>query len=184
MKLMKLVVAIAVMGFSSVSMAALDYAFEAGIRQQNGDTVNSANELDSKMNFQLGLSGFLPIAGQWAFRTGLFYTQRNVELKSGGQTYDVDFSTIDIPVTAMYKFEDYAGIFFGLNLVSNLDSSVSNGGPLTGVESMQTPFVIGAAFKFAPQFGASVYYEFNSGDVADELDNFRAIGANLMVTFD
>ena len=184
MKKMKLLVAAVVMGCSSVSMASLDYALELGIRQQNGDSVDSSAELDSRMNFQVGMSGFLPIADKWAFRTGLFYTERNVKVKNSGQSFDVKFSTIDIPLTAMYKFEDYAGVFFGLNLVSNLDSSVSNGGTLKDVESLQTPIVLGAAFKFAPQMGASVYYEIGTGDVAQGMDNFRAIGANLMVTFD
>ncbi len=54
----------------------------------------------------------------------------------------------------------------------------------TGVESMTTPIVVGATFKFAPQLGGNVYVESLSGDVADGIKNFTAVGANLMVTFD
>lgn len=183
MTLLKHLLLVATLGFSTQGFAALDYALEIGPRMQNGNTVNSAAELDSKMNFQVGLSGNLPIAEKWAFRTGLFYTQRNVVLKANNVESDVEFSSVDIPVTLLYRFEDYAGVFFGLNLVSNLDSSISNG-TLQDVESLQTPLVLGASFKFAPQLGLSVYYEIGNSEVAQGLEKFRAIGANLLITFD
>jgi hypothetical protein len=46
-----------------------------------------------------------------------------------------------------------------------------------------TPLVIGGTFKFAPNFGIDVYYE--NLDNSDHYYNpQRAVGANLLITFD
>ncbi|MNT93781.1 hypothetical protein D3C72_2353360 [compost metagenome] len=83
----------------------------------------------------------------------------------------------------MYKFEEGAGVYGGVSLAMNLDSSADLGDP-DDVTSPLIPLIFGAFFKFHPNFGVNVYYEMASGKVADGLENYRAVGANLMVTFD
>ena len=70
----------------------------------------------------------------------------------------------------------------------NLDKTYSGtgvfaGGSVTGAQSSINPFIIGAAFKFAPQLGANVFFE-TGGDAANNLKNYRSVGVNLMFTFD
>lgn len=158
-----------------------DMAFEVGFRHQNGDVTGA--DTNAKLGYQLGLSVAFPMADQWSIRSGLFYTEKNIEVESGTTKQDFKFSYVEIPATVMMKFSESAGAYAGLNLSMNLDDDC---GTVTcsSVESFTTPIVIGAAFKFAPQLGADIYFETISGDVAQNIKAFKAIGANLMITFD
>ncbi len=179
---MKLLIVILSTFFTVAASAAnyTDLAFEAGFRNQNADVTNS--DTSAQTAYQLGLSAAFPMVNSWSFRTGLFYTQKNFQVKATpNQNYK--FTYVEIPATAMYKFMDYAGVYGGLNVSMNMDSDCNNN-TCHKVESLVTPIVIGAAFKFAPQFGADVYFETYSGKIEQNTKNIKAIGANLMVTFD
>lgn len=158
-----------------------DMALEVGFRSQNGDVTGAST--NAKAGYQVGLTAAFPVADQWSVRTGILYTQKNVETSVLTVKQDLKFTYAEIPVTALFKFADYGGIYGGLNLSLKLDDDCGTT-DCTGVKSFTTPLVIGAAFKFAPQLGGSVYIESLSGEVADNVKNFTAIGANLMITFD
>ncbi|MEK2689670.1 outer membrane beta-barrel protein [Bdellovibrio sp. GT3] len=175
--------------FSSVAFADLTYGLEVGVRSQSGDTDASGVSTDSQTAMQFGMFGILPISGPWNVRTGLLYTQRPLVLKSGGSDGKVEMNYVDIPLNIMYKFEDYAGVYLGVNLAINMDKKCSlNNCNVTDVTSPLIPLTVGASFKFAPNFGLNVYFESASGKAAmaggAELKNYRAVGANLLVTFD
>jgi hypothetical protein len=170
------------------AFADYDFGLEVGIRQQSGDSDVDNFSTKSQMGMQFG--GFLvvPIANQWHLRTGMLYTQRplTVENDTTGQDAKLTMNYLDVPLAVMYKFEEYAGIFAGISLGLNIDHSSDSKSvaEIEDAKGMITPFLFGASFKFAPNFGATLYFETVGGEVAQDLNNYRAVGANLQITFD
>lgn len=158
--------------------ADIDYGFEVGVRQQSAEVEGA--DVDSQINTQFGISAHVPMSGAWHLRTGMLYTPRNFKVTDTLTTLEtkVEASYLDVPVALMYKFEEYLGIYGGVVLALNVDKK-----GLNKVESPLMPFIFGATFKFAPNFGANVYFE-KSGKAAEGLDSTTAVGANLMITFD
>jgi hypothetical protein len=182
---MKNIIALCALFFAVTAFAAnyTDLAVEAGIRNQNGDV--DGGDTNAKIGYQLGLSAAFPIADKLSFRSGLFYSEKDFELKATSTTasQNIKFSYVEIPATFELKFLDYAGVYAGVNLSMNLDNDCGSNS-CHNVQSFVTPIVIGAAFKFAPQLGADVFFEDQSGKVADGIKNLKAVGVNLMITFD
>lgn len=171
----------AVLGLSaSTALADIDYGLEVGIRQQSGDVDGISTK--SQMGMQFGATAHFPISGPLHLRTGMLYTQRPLVLEQSPDN-KVTMNYLDVPVALMYKFEEYAGVFAGISLGLNLDKN-ADAGTVTDVKSPLIPFLIGASFKFAPNLGATLYYESASGEAAKNLKDYRAVGANLMITFD
>ena len=179
------------MSIFSVARAA-DFGIELGVRSQSADTGAVGFTADSKTDFQLGGIGHFPISGPLNIRSGLLYTSRNVDLtyKTAGvtSTGTLTLTYFDIPVQALYKFEDYGSVFAGPVISFILDKkcelSNSNTCTVTSAKSLLLPLQLGATFKFMPQMGATIYFETIPGDVADNFGNYRAIGANFLFTFD
>lgn len=174
--------ALAIMGTAKAANYT-DAAVEIGFRQQNGSVDNTAVDTNAKIGYQVGVSGAFPLTDSLSFRSGLFYVEKAIEAEQGASKDDIKFTYFQIPATILFKFLDYAGVYGGVNLEFNLgdDCGSSN---CTDVKSMTTPIVIGAAFKFLPEMGANVFFESGSGEVANGVKDFRAVGANLMITFD
>ncbi len=166
-------------GMTSSFALAADYGLEAGIRQQSGDADSSAVDVKSEMGFQFGGVAHFELSGPLHLRTGMLYTQRAVK----ADTNKITMTYLDIPVALMYKFEDSAGVFAGVSLGMHLDSK-ADVGTVQDEKSPLIPIIFGASFKFAPQLGATIYYEMASGEVAKGLKDYRAVGANLLITFD
>ena len=160
-----------------------DAAFELGFRQQNGTVEGVGVDEKAKIGYQAGVSGAFPISDMFSFRTGLFYVEKPLKYEVGGASDDLSFTYFQVPVTAMYKFAEYAGVYAGVNLDINLADDCGDVS-CEDVKSMNTPFVMGAAFKFAPQLGANVFFESGSSEVADGIKDLRAVGVNLMITVD
>lgn len=172
---------LAVLGLSaSTALADIDYGLEVGIRQQSGDVDGVSTK--SQMGMQFGATAHFPISGPLHLRTGMLYTQRPLVVEQSPDN-KVTMNYLDVPVALMYKFEEYAGVFAGISLGLNLDKNADSG-TITDVKSPLIPFLIGASFKFAPELGATLYYESASGEAARGLKDYRAVGANLMITFD
>lgn len=170
--------------FSTSAFADGDFSLEVGVRQQSGEAETTGVSSKSEIGYQFGGVGAFQLNGAWYFRTGLLYTQRNLTVETTTPTKNkISMNYADIPLTAMYKFEDYAGVFAGLIASVNLDHSIEGGGNLTDVKSPYMPIVVGGTFKFAPQMGGTIYLEMGGGEVAKNYKNFRAIGANLAITF-
>lgn len=174
-----ILIALSVLGISSAAFADNDFGIEAGIRQQSGDAESGASTT-SQNGFQFGGFAHFPIYEKLHIRTGMLYTQRPLEVG----TVKVSMNYLDVPVTLLYKFEEYAGIYGGVSLGLNLDAKSDSGSDPDDVTSPLVPLLFGAFFKFHPNFGVNIYYESASGKVADGLENYRAVGANLMITFD
>lgn len=184
----KLIVLVGVCAVTPIWAA--EFSAEAGFRQQSGDGASGITT-KSEVGYQLGMTGSFELNGPLMFRTGLLYTQRPLTFQVTGATSSeakVSLTYFDVPLTVMYKFEDYGGVYAGLVAAVNLDKSYSGTGSLatnnlTDVKSMITPFILGAAFKFAPGMGVNIYFE-SAGDVAKDQKSYRGVGANFMLNFD
>lgn len=178
--------ALSVLAFSAVASAA-DMGLEVGFRSQSGDGP-AGTSAKSETGYQVGIVTAFPLNGALNLRLGYLYTQRPLSVTDDvtGATSKANLNYFDIPVTLLYKFEEYAGIFAGPVVAINLDNSCSGvaGCKINDVKSPVVPIQLGATFKFAPQLGATVYFETSGGDMATGLSNYRAVGANLLVTFD
>lgn len=186
----KLILSILLIGgiYSSAARAEADYGLELGVRSQSGDSDLTGASTTSQTAMQFGGVAHFPISGGWHLRTGMLYTQRPLVVKSSGVENKVSMTYLDVPVALMYKFEDYAGIFGGVSMGMNLDKSCdATNCVVSDVKTPILPFIFGASFKFAPQLGATIYFE-SFGDTlaktqGSNLKNYRAVGANLFIYF-
>ena len=157
-------------------------AIEAGFKWASADFKN-ADSNKQVLGYQVGGSAVFDIAGNFGIKTGLFYNERPFESNFGSGTFKGKITYFDIPVLLMFKFEDYAGVYVGSAMSLKL-SDESSPGKLTNIKGNVVPIIVGAQFKFAPNLGANIYFESVSGEIADNVSNARAVGANLMITFD
>lgn len=166
----------------SYSMPAVEVGFKWNSADLDG---SSSNKQD--IGFQVGASTVFNFAPSFGLKTGLFYSER--PFKAESTTLGVTSETkgkvtyFDVPVFFMFKFEDYAGVYVGPTLAVKLGDEIKPG-TLQDVKGMIVPITFGAQFKFLPNFGANVFFETVPGDLAKGVKNSRAVGANLMFTFD
>ena len=104
--------------------------------------------------------------------------------KVGTVTTKYTFNYFDIPLTVLWKLNDFGGVYGGVNLALAASADCDNCASGTTVDKKGAmPLVIGGSFKFAPNFGVDVYFEamekFN-----DDFKEGRTVGANLLITFD
>lgn len=166
----------------SMGASAADFHLEAGFHQQAGEVTATTANAKSQVGYQFGGIVNVDMGDAFGFRTGMMYVQRPLVSEVNGSETKYDLNYFDIPLTAQYRFADYASVFAGLNLALNIDANASRGS-VTDVKTPIMPFVLGATFKFAPQLGGTIYYETMSGDVANGLKNYRAVGFSLGIYF-
>ncbi len=171
--------------FAQKSPTSPDYSmagFEVGFKS-NTANVSGATSNKQENGFQLGVSGVYNMGGAFGIKSGLFYTERPVTSESGAVTTKAKITYFEVPLLAMMKFEEYAGVYAGPSIGLKMGDEVSPGA-LTGVKSMIIPITIGAQFKFLPNLGANVFFENVSGDLATGIANSRAVGVNVIFTLD
>ena len=173
----------------STAAMANDFGLVVGVRSNSADTPSSGVTVSAKTGLGVGAMGYFDFAPKWEMRTGFVYNQRNFTLTASGIDIDLNLSYVDIPVTANYKFADYAGVFAGpvLALLVSKDCKVS-GGTCTltsSPDSMSVGLQFGATFKFAPQVGGEFYYQTIPSEFwKSTLQNARTVGASLLITFE
>lgn len=181
---MKTLISILTVMLVSFSASANDFAAVVGFRSNSADAVTAGVNTSSKTGIGAGVLGFFDLQGALQGRVGFIYNQRNIA--AGTPEYDYNASYVDIPVTAMYKFADYAGAFAG-PVIAMLASKECKapGGCSTSPESMSIGVQFGASFKFAPQVGAELYYEMIPSTYwKDTFKSMRTVGVNLLFTFE
>jgi hypothetical protein len=162
----------------SYSMAGI----EGGFKWSSAD-VDGTDSTKQVIGYTVGGSAVFNVAPSFGIKTGLFYNERPFEATTGNASFKGKITYFDVPVLLMFKFEDYAGIYIGPSLSMKLSDEV-NVGKLNDPKGMVIPLTVGAQFKFAPNLGANIYFESVSGEIATGIKNTRAVGANLLVTFD
>ncbi|MFN7903916.1 MAG: outer membrane beta-barrel protein [Pseudobdellovibrionaceae bacterium] len=178
-----------ILSFAPVAFAAGEpiIAIEGGFRQQNGE-VDNAKGISPQTGFQFGGTAAFEISGKLYFRTGVLYTQRPLKATNKATDTELEFKMnyFDVPVTALYKINDFAGIYGGLIVATNLEKTWKLGGSSIDAQDVKSPilpFVMGTQFKFHPDMGINLFYEM-AGEIAKGLSNYQAVGASLMFTFE
>lgn len=164
------------------SMPALEVGFKLNTMDRDGATSNKQTQA-----FQAGGSIVFDFAENFGLKTGLMYSERTFKNEVGTAEFKGKITYFDIPLHVMFKFEDYAGIFFGPSFSTKLgdECTASTGScSLTDVKSTIIPLTFGAQFKMSPNFGLSLFFETISGEVAGGLKSSRGVGANLLFVFD
>jgi hypothetical protein len=173
---------------------AQEFVLSAGFRSTSASTdlvtTGTTYSVTGKNGFQIGGVGFIPLSNQFNFRTGFLFTQRFMEVTATSTSTtktDVELTYIDIPLTAMYKFNDYGGFFGGIVLGLNQAKECKTTSATTncaGAASSVIPLTMGLSFKFAPNFGGELAYEMVSGKLADIVSDAKSIGVNLLIYFE
>lgn len=167
-----------------------DFAATVGFRSNSGEHAPAGVSDNAKASIGVGVLGFFEMASQLQLRSGFLYNQRKYGYTSSSVDFDFDLAYVDIPVTAMYKFADYGGVFIGpvLSLLVSKDCKISGGtscGYSKSPEALVIPVQFGVNFKFAPQWGAELYYEMISQELwTNGVKNSKTVGANLLYTFE
>jgi len=175
---------------ASTSMAQVSYsmpALEVGFKWNSMDA-DGASSNKQKLGFQFGGSTVFNFHEKFGLRTGLFYSERPFKFDSSGD-YEGKLTYAEVPVHFMFKIEDYAGIYLGPSIAIKMGDEVTCPAgitpcALTDTKGMIFPITLGAQFKFTPILGINLFFETVGSEVAKGLKNSRAIGANLMLTFD
>lgn len=162
----------------SYSMPAVEFGFKWNSADLDGASSNKQN-----IGFQLGASTVFNFAPTFGLKTGLFYSERPFKADFAGTEVKGKITYFEVPAFFMFKFEDYAGVYVGPSLAIKLGDEISPG-TMSDVKSMITPITFGAQFKFLPNFGANIFFETIPSEVAKGIKSSRAVGANLLFTFD
>jgi hypothetical protein len=182
-----LVVLVALTILAGKKAVASDYGIALGIRSDSATSNASGTSISANTDYQGGVVAAIEAISAIEIRTGLFYTSRQYGYTPAtGASGTASFSYADIPVGLLWKLSDYGGPFVGANFGFNVASSCPTGsGICTGsnsVNSSITGYQFGVHFKFAPQFGAELYYEGMSAIVTG-IDSAKAFAFNLFMTF-
>lgn len=172
----------ALVAFISLNASAQYMGVEVGVRQQSADSKTAGVSTSTEMAYQFGLVGAFPMTETFLFRSGFLYSQRPVTAKNGAVKSKYTYNYFDIPLTVMWKMNDFGGVYGGVNLALAASADCDNCATAPEKKGAM-PLVIGGTFKFAPQFGVDVYYE-AIGKIGEEFEKGSAVGANLLITFD
>ncbi len=169
-------------GLSSHALEA-QFAVGGGIKSTSIDATAATTNVSGLGGYQLGAYGFFPFTEEFQLRTAFLYSQRAFSTKISNTDYDVKLAYLDIPITAMYRFSEFGGVYAG-PVISLLQGKDFDRTQITGAKSSVVPLTVGVNFKFHPQIGADIFYEVISGSVADGFENMRSFGASVIIYFE
>lgn len=177
------------MGNSAFALAPseAEVAISLGLHSSSVQSDVAGVSISSKNSAQFGALFLVPMSEPLYFRTGMLYTQRYFTATVSNQDTNYNFTYLDFPITAMYKFSENGGLFAGVLL--SLNQSKTCDGPsgsncsVSGVQQTLVPITVGGTMKFAENFGGDISYSFHSGKVADNVSNLQTIGVNLLIFF-
>lgn len=178
-----------ILGFNLSASADNEFALLGGLRSSSADTSLNNASVSSRTSYQAGALVNLELLSPWALRTGLLITGRQLSVGPTNQgTVNLNFMYADVPVLALYRFTDLAGIFagavVGFNQGKEMTCSGSGSCGAQGVDAVVFPWQIGVNFRFASQMGADLYYEYLPGSIDKNVSNVKTVGANLIVYFE
>jgi hypothetical protein len=155
----------------------------AGMRADTADEETAGNNTEGRVGFQGGGIVLFDATETVQARTGLLFTTRSFDVKSGATVVsEPRLYYFDVPVGALFKVNEYAGAFAGLNGSFNISKSCGTGG-CSGVKTFTAAAQVGGNFRFTPRVGADLYYEHGLGKLADNVDDPRAVVAQVLLTF-
>lgn len=165
------------------NLKAQDIGFTMGIRSDSADTDVTQSSVKGANSVSFGAIVKTEVNEVISLRLGMQYVPRQFELQSTSENTNFRFTYFELPVGLLYKFSDAGGVFVGPSFAFGLDKSCGSSNCQSASNSLTT-LQVGASFKFAPQLGIELYYESGMSQIVSQLQQQRAVGANLMVTFD
>lgn len=186
-KLILLTVLVASQAFGMTKGVPFDMSGVVGFRFNDFDKPTGASTTKVQQTFYLGSLINLPINGETTFfNTGGLLQFRDYRAEGSGFYATSKFIHFDVPAQFVFKPTEmvklYGGIAASLKLA---DSCSTDAGTCsnTDVKTITFPLTAGAQFYFAPNFGADVFYEMQTGEVAKDIKGGKAYGAGLLMTF-
>jgi hypothetical protein len=172
-----------VLSFSSVAYSE-EFGIEAGIHQSDADTRRTGDSHSGDFGYRAGLTTSFFLEGGFKIRSGLMYVQRHFDLKdSSGSTTTYNWAYIDIPVLLQYNFTDKVGLFGGVNIAINTDTSTSPSIPIGANPTFTPIFTLGLNFLFDNMYGFDVFYERGYTPIETRAANINAYGVSLIYYF-
>lgn len=137
--------------------------------------------------FKLGFIGLIDYTADVSFRSGAIFTQRKFSLNlNGTKAYDLEIDYLDIPLSALYKFNEYAGVFGGAVMSVQVASSckgASTSCTMSDVKSLIYGLEVGGHFVFVPNFGLEVSYLLGMSDVQGDANTMFKNASGVSATF-
>jgi hypothetical protein len=170
--------------FFPIAAFSQDLGITIGIRSDSGDTDLPGTSVASLNSVTFGAVMKSDMTETLALRVAMQYIPRQYQLQSLGANETYKFTYFEIPVGILYKLSDAGGVFVGPSFGFGLDKSCGQMGVCQGVSNSVTSIQFGASFKFAPHLGVEIFYEKGISQISPQIDQQRAVGVNLFVTFD
>jgi outer membrane receptor for monomeric catechols len=161
-----------------------DLGITFGIRSDSADTDRPATSVTALNSVSLGAVMKSEMTEKLALRVAMQYTPRQYQLQSSGVSENYKFTYFELPVGILFKLSDAGGVFVGPSFGFGLDKSCGQSGVCQGVSNSVTSVQFGASFKYAPQLGIEIFYEKGVSQISPQIQQQRAVGVNLLVTFD
>lgn len=186
---MKIIFLFSLIFSSLAAQAQIQFGLAAGFRSGQAETNIQGATIPSETGMQFGAISYFPIQAPFGVRSGFLYTQRysTIERTLSG-TVDVDFAYFDVPLQGRMQFSDFGGVFAGPVLAFNQSKEVtcSNRANCAAldVRSFLLPLQLGLDFRFLPQVGGELYFEYVAGDLATSVSNMKTVGANVLFFFE
>jgi len=171
------------------AQAQIGFGVAAGFRSNQAETDINRAQVNSRTGTQFGVLGFFPIAKTFEVRSGFFYTQRYSEItNTASGIVSIDYSYFDVPLTVLMRLSEAAGIFAGPVFAFNQSKEVSCTNRAScaalDVKSVILPWQAGVGFKFLPQAGGELFFEYTPGDLSTNVSDMKTVGANFIFYFE
>lgn len=187
---MKKLFFVALLSLCGFTANAYEMAVTAGMQTTEVDDGSGANlDWNAGTDFYAGVLGFIEAGGDGYFRTGALISQRAYDLDlSATVNYEAKLTAIDVPLTYLMMFSEYAGVYGGLKLGLNISEDCSaSGTTLTctkpDAEGMYYSASFGGHFRFVPNFGIEVEYNLGLSDIAKDTEYKSSLAVGVVYLF-
>ena len=167
---------------------AYEMGLTGGMQSTKFKADTAGSDVDGVAGYYAGILGFIEAGDDSYFRTGVFLSQRKFESDLGANsTLEGTLTSLDIPLTYMFMFSEYAGVYGGLKLGLNMsdDCSISNSAATcdADAESLYYAADVGGHFRFVPNFGLEVDFNMGLSDIAKDVKLETALAVGLFYLF-
>ncbi len=166
----------------------MNLAGNLGVRYNSASTDVPRASTTSKLGIIAGFLGWIPLRSSFGIRTGAVYNQRFVGIGPTQQgDIDIQYTYLDIPLTATFQINSIWSIFGGPVLAFNqskeVTCSTSSTCAAAEVSSFVLPWQAGVDFKMTSQLGGEFFVEGIFGELSRNVSNMKSLGLSLVIFF-
>lgn len=180
----KLLIFVLPLFFMTWNAHAYEMGVTFGMQTTDVDTDSAGVEMNAGSDLYAGVLGFIEAGDGGYLRTGAFISMRKYESEFGSITAEQSLTSIDVPLTYLFMFSEYAGVFGGAKLGLNISDDCSIEGSNAqctdaDIEALHYATTLGVHFRFVPNFGIEVEYAMGLSDIAKDVEwsSSLAVGA-------